>query len=241
MIMRQPCRIRKQVKKRIAFLVCGGFVAMNAQASDDWGMWLSHTYQGPFAGSPWLGFLEIAPRTKKDNSRFNQIIIRPALGYQLTQHWQLWLGYTWQGEYDTARDFELATHDVFQQVVWIKNLTPSLNFQYRARLEQRFFAEVGGVAHRLRQRWRFEYSLPDSQAYLIAADELFIYFNDLNNSRVSGTVQSGVNQNRIYGGIGYNLAPGVKIDTGYQLQYVNQFNGQDLFNHVWLTNFNVFF
>ncbi|WAR45257.1 DUF2490 domain-containing protein [Methylomonas rapida] len=208
---------------------------------DDWGMWLSNTYQTDFGGSPYLAFLELAPRTKNDNNDFSQVIVRPLVGYKVTQKLQLWLGYTWQGEYNDQTDFELATNDFMQQLQWIDNWTPQLNFQYRFRLEQRFFAHESDAGHRMRHRFRFVYTLPDSKAYLIGIDELFVYFNSLNDSRMEHSVQAGINQNRTYVGVGYKLTPQLNIDTGYQLQYVNNFGTPDLINHVWLTNVNVNF
>lgn len=205
---------------------------------DDWGMWFSNTFQTDFGGSRNLAFLELAPRTKHDNSEFRQIIVRPLLGYKVTQKLQLWLGYTWQGEYSKENDFELATNDIIEQLQWIDNLTPQLNFQYRFRLEQRFFAAEAETGHRMRHRFRFVYTLPESKTYLIASDELFVYFNSFNDSRLEHSVQTGINQNRSYVGVGYKLMPQLNIDTGYQLQYVNNFGAADEANHIWLTNIN---
>jgi hypothetical protein len=221
----------------IASLTFASVPANANDVKDDWGMWFSNTFQTDFGGSRYLAFLELAPRTKHDNSEFSQIIVRPLLGYKVTQKLQLWLGYTWQGEYSKESDFDLATNDMMEQLQWIDNLTPQLNFQYRFRLEQRFFAHED-TAHRMRHRFRFVYTLPESKAYLIAVDELFIYFNSINHGRVAQSVQPGINQNRSYVGIGYKLMPQLNIDTGYQFQYVNNFGAPDGANHIWLTNIN---
>ncbi|MGR8951272.1 MAG: DUF2490 domain-containing protein [Gammaproteobacteria bacterium] len=211
--------------------------AVAAPVKDDWGMWLSTTFQTDFGGSPYLAFLELAPRTKNDNGEFSQVIVRPLLGYKLTQKLQLWLGYTWQGEYSKDTDFDLATDDFVQQLQWIDNLTPQLNFQYRFRFEERFF-EDEDTAFRMRHRFRFVYSLPETKAYLIAVDELFVYFNSINHGRLATAVQPGINQNRSYVGVGYKLTPYLNVDTGYQFQCVNNFGTPDGANHIWLTNIN---
>lgn len=223
------------------FLLLFSFGA-RADADQDWGMWLSNTYQTDFGGSDYLAFLELAPRFKDDNSAFSQLIMRPLVGYKLNKELQLWLGYTWQGEYNDASSikFDNATQDIMQQLQWVHDISPSLNFQYRFRLEQRFFADAD-LAHRFRQRFRFQYSIADSDFYLIAIDELFVYLNSLNSSPREHSVQSGVNQNRSYAGFGYKLTPDIIVDTGYQLQYVNNFGAPDQYNHVWLTNVNVRF
>jgi len=222
-------------------LALASVTAESGQVRDDFGVWISNTYQTDFGGSPYLAFLELGPRTKTDNDQFNQIIVRPLLGYKLNKHLQLWAGYTWQGEYSEQTDFELATNDAMQQLQWIDNWTPQLNFQYRFRLEQRFFADEGDIGHRMRHRFRFVYTIPDSQAYLIGVDELFVYFNSIDEGRLAHSVQTGINQNRCYVGVGYKLTPRLNIDTGYQLQYVHNYGTPDLTNHVWLTNINVNF
>ena len=232
-------------KTHLALLFTGltltSFAVEAGPVQDDFSTWISNTYQTDFGGSPYLAFLELAPRIKNDNNDFSQIIVRPLLGYKVTKKLQLWAGYTWQGEYNDQTDFDMATNDVMEQVQWIDNWTPQLNFQYRFRLEQRFFAHEDDVGHRMRHRFRFVYTIPDTQAYLIAADELFVYFNSIDEGRLSHSVQTGVNQNRSYLGVGYKLTPQLNIDTGYQLQYVHNYGTPDLTNHVWLTNINVNF
>jgi hypothetical protein len=227
------------MKKAVA--LCLGLLASTTSwADDDSSIWISNTLQTDFGGSNYLAFLELQPRFNKDDSKFAQMIVRPFVGYKVNKKLQLWLGYAWQGEYNSKDKFDLATNDIIEQVQWIDNLTPNLNFQYRFRLEQRFF-ENADLSHRMRHRFRLQYSIPESQLYLVAFDELFVYFNSLNNSRMEHNVQAGVNQNRSYFGVGYKITPNINIDTGYQLQYVNNFGKQDLYNHVWLTNLNIKF
>jgi len=228
------------MKKFLPLFICFSLpFAPSVNAADDWGTWISSTYQTDFGGSRYLAFLELAPRLKEDSSEFSQFIMRPLLGYKITPKLQLWLGYTWQGEYSdhAGVGFDNATQDLMQQVQWIENPTPALNLQYRFRLEQRFFADADS-GHRIRHRLRLQYTLPGTNAYLIAIDELFIYLNSLNASPRENSVQPGVNQNRSYVGIGYKLTPHINLDTGYQLQYINNFSGQDAHNSIWFTNIN---
>ena len=218
------------------------FISLPLAAEEDFSVWISNTYQTDFGGSKYLAFLELAPRTRNDNGDFSQILIRPILGYKASKEISLWLGYTWHGEYSKNLNdkFENSTHDFIQQMQWVHDFSPAFNFQYRLRLEQRFFAD-DDAGHRVRQRFRIAYSFPGSQFYLVAADELFIYFNNLNDSPRASQVQQGINQNRSYAGVGYKFTENINLDTGYQLQYVNNFGKPDLFNHIWLTNINIRF
>jgi hypothetical protein len=228
--------------KKNLLALCFSVYSLAASATEDFSAWVSNTYQTDFGGSNYLAFLELAPRTKNDNGDFAQFIIRPLLGYKLNKELSVWLGYTWQGEYSKSHQdhFDNATNDVVEQIQWVHDIDSQWNFQYRFRVEQRFFADAD-VAHRLRQRFRLTYTIPDTNVYLIGFDELFVYFNDLNYSPREGSVQQGINQNRSYAGIGYKFNKHVNVDTGYQLQYVNNYGKADLFNHVWLTNINVKF
>jgi hypothetical protein len=206
-----------------------------AYAQEDQSTWMSNSFQTDFNGSRYLLFTEIQPRFKEDTSTFSQLIVRPFVGYKITSTWQLWLGYAWQGEYNSRDKFDLATNDIVQQAQWIDNISPEINLQYRFRQEQRFMADAD-LTHRMRHRFRVQYNIPDSQTYLVAFDELFLHLNSVNHGRLKNTVQSGINQNRAYVGIGYKITPKILVDTGYQLQYLNNFDREDLFNHVWLTN-----
>lgn len=228
----------------VVAIVCGCCCVATAHATsrDDFSVWISNTYQTDFGGSPFIAFLELAPRTRNDNNEFAQMIVRPLLGYKLTPKLSVAASYTWQGEYNNQTEFDLATNDIMQQVQWVDNWTPQINFQYRFRLEQRFFADEGDVGHRMRHRVRWTYSFPESKLYLIALDELFVYFNSIDDAgRFSRSVQTGVNQNRSYVGVGYKLTSHLNMDTGYQLQYVHNYGAADLVNHVWMTNINVNF
>jgi hypothetical protein len=231
------------MKRPLVLFLCSSlpFVPV-ADATDDRQTWVSSTYQTDFGGSRYLAFLELAPRFNQDSSQFNQFIIRPLVGYKVTPKLQFWFGYTWQGEYSDhdGVGFDNATHDLMQQVQWIENLSPALNLQYRFRQEQRFFADADS-GHRMRHRLRLQYTLPGTQAYLIGIDEVFIYLNSLNASPRESSVQPGFNQNRAYAGIGYKFSPHFNVDTGYQLQYINNFSGSDTYNSIWFSNVNVNF
>lgn len=214
--------------------------SLSCLADDDTSIWVSNTYQTDFGGSNYVAFLELQPRFNQHVEKFSQLIIRPFFGYKLNKQLTASIGFAWQGEYNSSDKFDLATKDIIEQLQWGDNLTPELNFQYRFRLEQRFF-EDADLSHRMRHRFRFAYTLPETKFYLIAFDELFVYFNSVNSGRLEHSVQAGINQNRSYFGLGYKITPKVNVDTGYQLQYVNNFGKDDVYNHVWLTNINVNF
>jgi Protein of unknown function (DUF2490) len=141
------------------------FLISTAHAEEDFSILLSNTHQTDFGGSQYLAFLELAPRTRNDSGDFSQLLIRPIMGYKASKDISLRLGYTWHGEYtkNLADKFGNTTHDFIQQLQWIHDFSYALNFQYRLRLEQRFFTD-DDVGYRIRQRFRFTYTLPESNA-----------------------------------------------------------------------------
>lgn len=73
-----------------------------------------------------------------------------------------------------------------------RQVDAATEFSIPLRLEERFF-ENEDTAFQIRHRFRFVYPLPETKAYLIAADELFVYFNSINHGRLATAVQSGAN------------------------------------------------
>ena len=46
-----------------------------------------------------IAHMEVDPRFGDGVSNIDQWIIRPAIGYKLTDHWSVWQGYAWVGNY----------------------------------------------------------------------------------------------------------------------------------------------
>jgi hypothetical protein len=62
-----------------------------------------------------LAFLELQPRFNDDSSKFSKLIVRPFIGYKVTKKLQLWLGYAWQGAYNSKDKFDMAINHKSQQ------------------------------------------------------------------------------------------------------------------------------
>ena len=76
---------------------------------------------------------------------------------------------------------------------------------------------------RLRHLVKVNYPL-HKRIYATAQDELFINLNS-----VEGGPQAGIDQNRIFAGLGIKTLKKARVEVGYQLQYINssdQFNDQ---------------
>lgn len=199
-----------------------------AAAEQDGQAWFLTTARGPINGN-WKLYLEAQPRIGGDGMR--QLILRPAVGYQVTKHWSLWQGYGWTPSFDPFNDEQR----IFQQSVVETPLGElPVSLTNRTRLEERWIEGVGGVSVRLRHMLRAVYPLDAAGKWALAAyDEPFVTLNDTNKGPAAG-----FGQNRAFFGINRALTAGVRIEVGYLNQFIDSPSGQpNVVSHnalVWL-------
>lgn len=164
-------------------------------------------------------------------------ILRPVVGYQALPWLTLGAGYAWQPIFFRSEVREdVMEHRPFWQVngswSW-----PHWQLGYRTRLEHRYRTTgdrgtvrqgEGQWAHRFRQQLRAAY-LPqaDGPWQLIAAPELFLH---LNETRYPS--EPGLDQVRVFVGVGYQADAVFRAEAGYLLQAVRRFTDRDQMNHV---------
>ncbi len=185
----------------------------------------------------WIGYLEAQPRvsfqdTQNLDSGMSALIIRPALGYQVTPHVSIWQGYAW------APTFQPEFRDenrLFQQLL-IENKIKKLSLTNRTRLEERFIEDTNGASIRGRHLLRGSYPLGKAQKWsVVAYDEFFVNFNSVSNGPASG-----FDQNRSFAGINRKLNEHVNVEAGYMFNYVNRREpGLDRINHIILLTLNM--
>lgn len=198
--------------------------AAAAATESDNRLWLNLNAQGPLpANFGW--YMELQPRWRNDAQEFDQMLIRPALTYKLTERSSLWFGYA---NVNTRRASGGSTeeHRLWQQFTYNVKL-PALSLQSRTRLEQRDLETGDDVGHRVRQLVRLSLPLAGQPTLsLIAWNELFINVND-----TDWGARSGFDQNRMFLGISYNFSAKVRAEAGYLNQYVHT-TTVDRQNHV---------
>ncbi|MBP9092998.1 DUF2490 domain-containing protein [bacterium] len=170
------------------------------------------------------GYLEVSPRVGDNVSGLNQLLLRPALEYRLKDNFSLFAGYLWLSNYtDEGVQNE---HRIWQQALMNKSIKGSLLIN-RTRLEQRMFEPLNGAGVRLRHLVKVNYPL-HKRIYATAQDELFINLNS-----VEGGPQAGIDQNRIFAGLGIKTIKKARVEVGYQYQYVNRSDRfDDQVNHA---------
>ena len=178
----------------------------------DFRLWAPVYLNFPIAG-PVKGFLEANPRLSDDVSQIDQLLLRSAVGYQLTPTTSLWQGYAWVTNYEPNYTQE---HRLFQQLIYSTKFS-TFQLLSRSRLEERWIQNTSGTALRARTMLRVNFPLPTYPALaLVAYDEIFIHLNTIRQGPTAG-----FDQNRAFLGINYTLSPNFNIDAGYQLQLIN--------------------
>lgn len=210
----------------------------SSQTIDDTGLWFAafgngelETKDGKPSALRW--WFDAHYRLRDDAGGFNQSIVRPGLGVQITENQALWAGYAWiRTSPVLGSDFD--EHRFWQQ--W--TATPSYRdyrFLHRSRFEQRWFESSEDVALRWRQLFRAQRVLSTSPEWsLIGWDEAFFHLNDTDRG-----VSAGFDQNRAFLGVGYRRSPDepIRVEIGYLNQFINSQGGEDQMNHILSTNF----
>ena len=169
-------------------------------------------------------------RFEDDISEKKDLLIGPSFAIKAPQNLTVGLGY------DHLHAFPAGSSD--ENRIW-----QSLSLEHRAsrpvlssrlRLDERIIEGIDGVIFRARYRLRATYGLVEGPWYLVGFDEVFANLN----SKGEGPV-GGFEQNRLFFGLGGQVAARVKLEMGYQWGYQER-RGEDLVTHTILVNFLVF-
>jgi hypothetical protein len=178
-----------------------------------------------------LGYMEVNPRFGDDVSELDQLLLRPAIGYKLTDRLSLWQGYAWIGNYQPRFSEE---HRVFQQLLY-KRMFPFVTLLSRSRLEERIIDNADGTAVRVRTLLRGDFPLPQAPDWAIVVyDEIFVNLNAVGNGP-----DSGLDQNRFFLGMNRRFTKQFNMDLGYQMQALNNRSAGliNQINHIILLQF----
>lgn len=193
--------------------------------------------------SKFIAYMEVNPRIGDDVTNIDQLLLRPAIGYQLTEHLSIWQGYAWIGNFNQPHTppqspfFE--ENRIYQQVNYNHKFS-HVKFLSRTRLEERWIEHADGTALRFRQMFRLDYPLPIAPDWaLVGYDEIFINLNTVGAPTGKGP-GAGIDQNRFFLGINKTFSQYFNVDMGYQNQMLNSRNlpgNANLINHIFLLQF----
>lgn len=204
-----------------------------AQTLTDERVWWNLTFQERAGtASPWRWYMEVQGRYRDGVADGDQLILRPAVGFDITPRSSLWAGYGYIATYLPTGD-TLPEHRAWQQYFWVG---PTLGgtAQWRSRLEQRAIEGNDATAWRARQFVRLTRPVARRAGLAIVVwDEVFIHLND-----TTRTTQ-GFDQNRLFVGIGINATRRGRFEIGYVNQAIRGGSAADRRHHVVLGFLNL--
>lgn len=195
--------------------------------------------------SKFFTYMEVNPRFGDDASNIDQLLLRPAIGYKLTENLSIWQGYAWVGNFNQTHTPPQSPffdeNRIWQQVNYTHKFS-NFTFLSRTRLEERWIEHADGTAVRFRQMFRVAVPIPPAPEWaFVAYDEIFVNLNTVGAVTGKGP-GAGIDQNRLFVGINRTFSRYFNMDMGYQNQMINsrQLPGNaNLINHIFLLQFYI--
>ena len=205
---------------------------LGLQAQDsDLGNWIIY-FGNKKINDKWNWHHEVQYRNYNAIGDLEQLLLRTGFGYNLSpgnNNLLLGYGYILSQNYfsDVDDKFDVNEHRIFQQFI-NRHKLGTVSLQHRFRFEQRFVEDD----YLMRFRYFLAANIPlnskemgDKTWYLSAYNEIFL-----------NTEDEVFDRNRLYGGLGYKLNPGLRFEVGYMNQFLNGGN-RDQINLIAFVNF----
>ncbi len=195
----------------------------SADPGQDAGIWFKFKGEGALLGisekTRW--WLDSQVRIRDDEGGFHQGVVRPGIGYAMTESVTLWGGYAWvRTEPEDKVDSD--EHRIWQQITW-RDRAEDFSFRLRTRFEQRFEDSENDVGLRLRGKLGVRYRLLDPSDWSVVLwNEIMFNLND-----ADWGPQSGFDQNRLFAGFAWHLGGDerVSLEMGYLNQVIDRSRG----------------
>lgn len=212
------------VTRAVRWLAVAGLLAGPAHA-DDTELWTSLTVNGPASdGSKALVWFDGHVRLRDDGSRMGTTILRPGVGWRVSERLDVWAGYARITSH--ASDPDVHEHRAWQQATVSAGSLLGGSVSLRTRLEQRFREGADGTGLRLRQFVRWARPIESTRLSWVLSDEVFL---NLNRTRW-GQVE-GYGQNRAFAGLAFQGTRDFRLEAGYLNNHIDGGRGSDRTNH----------
>jgi hypothetical protein len=211
-------------------------VSVQAETVNDAGAWVGVFTRGDIDNDSTDGlkwWFDGHARFFDDSGGFGQSLVRPGIGYALTESATAWIGYGWiRTSPDSNADFD--EHRIWQQLTWSKSID-SVTLGFRTRLEQRFLETGSDTGWRIRQLLSLRKPFQCAPRHtFVVWDELFVHLND-----TDWGARNGFDQNRLFIGFGWKRchSSNWRVEIGYLNQFIDQTGRDDTSNHLVSINF----
>lgn len=219
--------------------ICCGILAADcahrafAETTDDTGLWTAVFAAGDInphesEDAKWRWWFDGQIRLFDDNDGFGQSLVRPGVGYKLTDKLTVWTGYCWiHTNPEPSADFD--EHRVWEQVTWSHKFDPT-TLDLRSRLEQRLVETGDDTGMRFRQMVALRRPMGFAPNFTcVAWDEFFFHLND-----TDWGARDGFDQNRAFLGVGWKPSSEHtwRLEVGYLNQFIDRTAPTDVSNHL---------
>lgn len=229
------------IKKTKKWLLCSVFFLfpMLSQASSekDSQFWSAMTATGPIFNNEYLYWLEGQARFGNDVQYLTQTFVRGAIGKRFAKNGSLWFGYALFYTGQPLSNPSTKESRLWQQHIWGTDFL-NMKFTNRVRLEQRFLQTSAQVKWRFRESIKFQKDLPGKlHLYTVLMDEFFINLRGPNQNNFA----IGLDQNRLFVGVGRHFNEQINVDMGYLNQNINRSGQANFIAHIFSINTSIKF
>jgi len=202
---------------------------VSAQTLHDEQIWVNTTAIGSVKDRL-VYFAEVQGRSGTAPRQFRQLLLRPAIGWRLSDRFTAYMGYA-RVVTDTSDTAETNEDRLFQQLNWTIGSVGTAAISSRTRLEERWRNDGSDMGLRLREMIRVAVpvSTPASgrPARALAWSETFIALNN-----TDWKVTSGFDQQRSFIGAELPILKRSTLEIGYLNQIVRIPTGGQRMNHT---------
>lgn len=190
---------------------------VSAQKTDLGSWWMYSGYNR--IHDKWSVFTEVQYRSYNIGKDILQLLLRTGLNYHITEKSSVALGYTFLSTYKIESDITspfAEEHAIWQQFMH-RYALPNLVFEHRFRAEQRFINDLrnnNGDLYKNRFRYRLALAIPFGKENL----EPNTFFASVMDEIFVQTEGYWLDQNRIFGGIGYKFSASANFQFGIMNQ-----------------------
>ena len=177
--------------------------------------------------------LEFGGRLVDDAGRLGVVLVRPTIGYRVSDNLTVSLGYAYFRTVNRGRP-DASENRVFQQVNWRIGSIGRATLLSRFRLEQRRFAGAHDLGWRMTARIRMRIPIEGKRASIMLSHEQIYALNT-----TDWGARAGFDQMRNFVGVNLPLSEAVMLETGYQNRYQIRQGVADRIDHIIPVTLNI--
>ncbi|RNI31674.1 DUF2490 domain-containing protein [Rufibacter latericius] len=181
-------------------------------------------------------WLDLHARRNDFMDRWATAIVRPGITYHISDHTRFTVGYAYAAHWPASAEEETIRpeHRFWQQINW-SGKSKRLQTNQWVRLEERFNRNIANDA--LQKGYHFNYrvrymialmvpltsdAIAPGVPFLVVNDEVHLNFG-------KEIVYNYLDQNRLFGGVGYQFTKGLNAQLGYMQVFQQQAAGNRYF------------